>query len=36
MDRGNRRCMSTANWTHVEDGKVTEIKVAFDARELAP
>jgi len=26
----------TANWTHVEDGKITEIKVAFDARELAP
>lgn len=26
----------TANWTHVENGKITEIKVAFDARELAP
>jgi ketosteroid isomerase-like protein len=26
----------TANWTHVENGKITKIQVAFDARELAP
>jgi hypothetical protein len=26
----------TANWSHVEDGKVTRIRVAFDARPLAP
>jgi hypothetical protein len=26
----------TANWTHVEDGKITAIQVTFDARELAP
>jgi SnoaL-like domain len=26
----------TANWSHVEDGKITEIRVAFDARSLAP
>ncbi len=26
----------TANWSHVADGKITAIKVAFDARELAP
>jgi hypothetical protein len=26
----------TVNWTHVENGKVTRIRVAFDARELAP
>ncbi len=24
-----------ANWMHVEDGKVTQIKVAFDARGIA-
>ena len=24
----------TANWTHVEDGRITAIKVAFDPREL--
>jgi ketosteroid isomerase-like protein len=26
----------TANWSHVEGGKITAIKVAFDARDLAP
>jgi SnoaL-like domain len=26
----------TANWSHVEDGKITSIRVAFDARPLAP
>jgi hypothetical protein len=26
----------TANWSHVEDGKITHIRVAFDARPLAP
>jgi hypothetical protein len=26
----------TANWTHVEAGKITRIRVAFDARPLAP
>jgi hypothetical protein len=25
-----------ANWVHVEKGKITFLKVAFDARELAP
>jgi hypothetical protein len=25
----------TANWTHTEDGKITAIKVTFDARDLA-
>ena len=25
-----------ANWLHVEDGKISSLKVAFDARELAP
>jgi len=25
-----------ANWLHVEDGKITALRVAFDARELAP
>ena len=25
-----------ANWVHVEEGKITFLKVAFDARELAP
>ncbi len=25
-----------ANWIHVEDGKITSLRVAFDARELAP
>jgi SnoaL-like domain len=25
-----------ANWLHVEDGKITSLRVAFDARELAP
>src|SRR4051812_37046206 len=24
----------TANWSHVEDGRITAIRVAFDAREL--
>jgi len=23
------------NWSHVEDGKITTIRVTFDARELA-
>lgn len=26
----------TANWSHVEDGRITSIRVAFDARPLAP
>jgi hypothetical protein len=26
----------TANWSHVESGKITSIRVAFDARPLAP
>jgi hypothetical protein len=26
----------TANWSHVEDGKITAIRVTFDARPLAP
>ncbi len=26
----------TANWSHVEGGRITAIKVAFDARGLAP
>jgi hypothetical protein len=26
----------TANWSHVEDGRITAIQVTFDARELAP
>jgi SnoaL-like domain len=25
-----------ANWLHVEEGKITALRVAFDARELAP
>ena len=25
-----------ANWLHIEDGKITSLQVAFDARELAP
>jgi ketosteroid isomerase-like protein len=25
-----------ANWMHVEDGKITRIRVAFDARGIAP
>jgi hypothetical protein len=25
-----------ANWLHVEGGKITSLRVAFDARELAP
>jgi hypothetical protein len=25
-----------ANWLHFEDGKITSLRVAFDARELAP
>jgi hypothetical protein len=26
----------TANWSHVENGKITTIRVTFDARALAP
>ena len=26
----------TANWSHVENGKVTRVRVAFDPRPLAP
>ena len=26
----------TANWSHVENGRITAIQVTFDARELAP
>ena len=25
-----------ANWLHIEEGKITSLQVAFDARELAP
>jgi hypothetical protein len=25
-----------ANWLHVEEGKITALRVAFDAREFAP
>ena len=25
-----------ADWLHGEDGKITSLRVAFDARELAP
>lgn len=25
----------TVNWSHVENGRITEIKVTFDAREIA-
>jgi hypothetical protein len=25
-----------ANWLHVDDGRITSLQVAFDARELAP
>jgi hypothetical protein len=25
-----------ANWLHIEDGRITSLRVAFDARELAP
>jgi hypothetical protein len=28
--------VATANWSHVEGGKITAIRVAFDARGLAP
>ena len=28
--------VAVANWLHVEEGKITELRVAFDARELAP
>jgi hypothetical protein len=28
--------LPTANWSHVENGKITTIRVAFDARPLAP
>jgi hypothetical protein len=27
---------AVANWVHVEEGKITALRVAFDARELAP
>ncbi|HEY1518543.1 MAG TPA: nuclear transport factor 2 family protein [Solirubrobacteraceae bacterium] len=26
----------TANWSHIEDGKITAIRVTFDARPLEP
>jgi len=26
----------TANWSHVEDGKITAIRVTFDARPFPP
>ncbi len=26
----------TANWSHIQDGKITAIRVTFDARALAP
>jgi hypothetical protein len=28
--------MPTANWSHVEDGKITRIRVAFDPRPILP
>ena len=28
--------VAVANWVHVEGGKITALRVAFDARELAP
>ncbi len=28
--------VAVANWLHVEEGKITALRVAFDARELAP
>jgi hypothetical protein len=28
--------VAVANWLHVEEGKITVVRVAFDARELAP
>jgi hypothetical protein len=28
--------VAVANWVHVEEGKITTLRVAFDARELAP
>jgi hypothetical protein len=28
--------VATANWSHVENGKITRIEVTFDARPLAP
>jgi hypothetical protein len=28
--------VAVANWLHVEGGKITTLRVAFDARELAP
>jgi hypothetical protein len=28
--------VAVANWLHIEDGKITSLRVAFDARELAP
>jgi limonene-1,2-epoxide hydrolase len=28
--------VAVANWLHVEEGKITSLRVAFDARELAP
>ncbi len=31
-----RRAAPSANWSHVESGKITRIRVTFDARPLAP
>ena len=28
--------VAVANWLHVEEGKIKSLRVAFDARELAP
>jgi ketosteroid isomerase-like protein len=28
--------LATANWSHVRDGRIDRIRVAFDARPLAP
>jgi SnoaL-like domain len=28
--------VAVANWLHVEGGEITSLRVAFDARELAP
>ncbi len=30
------RPVPTANWSRVQNGKITSIRVVFDARELAP
>jgi len=34
--RGISTSSDIENWTHVEDGKVTRVRVTFDPRPLAP